>query len=67
MEEQYIIEYLNSKKNFQKDSVQFHGIRAYEKAVAWGQVNLENFNLDMIRVVYLNKHSDFSDNDNLQS
>jgi len=56
MEEYYIIEYLNCKKNFQKDSVQFHGPHAYEKAVTWGQENLENFNLDMIKLVYLHKH-----------
>ena len=66
MEEQYIIEYLNCKKNFQKDSVQFQGSYGYEQAVKWGKENLENFNLEMIRVVYLNKHSNFSDNDNLQ-
>ena len=67
MEEQYIIEYLNCKKNFQKDSVQFQGPCAYEKALAWGKENLENFNLDMIRVVYLNMHSNSLDNDNIQN
>ncbi|HQT24024.1 hypothetical protein [Daejeonella sp.] len=50
MEEKYIIEYLNCKKNFQKDSVQFQGPSAYEKALAWGKENLENFNLDMIKI-----------------
>ena len=66
MEEQYIIEYLNCKKNFQKDSLKFQGVRAYEKAVAWGKENLENFNLDMIKVVHLSKQSNVSDNDNFQ-
>ena len=66
MKEEYIIEYLNSKKNFQKNSVQFKGPSAYEKAVAWGKENLENFNLDMIRVVPLDKHSNSSDNDSFK-
>jgi hypothetical protein len=52
MKEQYIIEYLNCKKDFQKDSVQFKGTHAYEEAVTWGKKNLENFHLDMIKVVY---------------
>jgi hypothetical protein len=57
MKEHYIIEYLNCKKDFQIDSVQFEGSHAYEKAVKWGQENLENFNLDMIKVVQTAKHS----------
>lgn len=65
MEEQFIIDYLNCKKNFQKDSVQFKGPSAYEEAVAWGKENLENFNLDMIRVVPLDKHSNSSGKDNI--
>lgn len=56
MKEQYIIEYLNCKKNFQKDSVQFKGIQAYEEAVLWGKKNLENFHVDMIKVVYPNEN-----------
>jgi hypothetical protein len=52
MKENYIIEYLNCKKDFQKDSVQFQGPQAYEEAVTWGQENLENFNPDMIKLVY---------------
>jgi hypothetical protein len=51
MKEHYIIEYLNCKKDFQKDSVQFKGTQAYEEAVTWGKKNLENFHLDMIKVV----------------
>ena len=66
MEEQYIIEFLNCKKNFQKDYVHFQGLCAYEKAVEWGQENLENFNLDMIRAVQLDKLSNFSDDNNIQ-
>jgi hypothetical protein len=54
--EQYIIEYLNCKKEFQKDSVEFKGIQAYEEAVTWGKKNLENFHLDMIKVVYLGQN-----------
>jgi hypothetical protein len=58
MKEHYIIEYLNCKKNFQKDAVQFQGPQAFEEAVLWGKKNLENFQLDMIRVVYLKKSMD---------
>ncbi len=54
MKEQYIIEYLNCKKDFQKDSVQFKGMQAYEEAVTWGKKNLENFHLDIIKVVNSN-------------
>lgn len=57
MEEQYIIEYLNCKKNFQKDSVPFQGPHSYDDAVKWGKENLENFNLDMIKVIYLKEKS----------
>lgn len=60
MEENYIIEYLNCKKNFQKDFVQFQGTHAYEDAVKWGKENLENFNIDLIKVVYLNHNSNDS-------
>jgi hypothetical protein len=56
MKEHYIIEYLNCKKNFQKDSVQFKGMQAYDQAIQWGKKNLENFHLDMIKVVYLDHH-----------
>jgi hypothetical protein len=56
MKEHYIIEYLNCKKSFQKDSVQFKGTHAYEEAVTWGKKNLDNFQLDMIKVVYLDNY-----------
>ena len=52
MKEHYIIEYLNCKKDFQKDSVKFQGLQAFEKAVSWGKENLENFNPDMIKLVH---------------
>jgi hypothetical protein len=52
MKEHYIIEFLNCKKDFKKDIMQFQGPQAYEKAVKWGQENLENFNPDMIKLVY---------------
>ena len=57
MKEHYIIEYLNCKKDFQKDSVQFKGTHAYEEAVTWGKKNLENFNIDIIKVVNLNDNT----------
>lgn len=65
MKEHYIIEYLNCKKNFQKDSVQFQGPHAYEDAVKWGMKNLENFNMDMIKVVYLDNITNTDDDEGL--
>ena len=62
MKEQYIIEYLNCKKSFQKDSVQFQGPHAYEEAVLWGKKNLENFHLDMIQIVQLDNYLNSSNN-----
>jgi hypothetical protein len=56
MKEHYIIEFLNCKKDFQKDSLQFKGTHAYDQAIQWGKKNLENFHLDMIKVVYLDHH-----------
>ena len=64
MKEQYIIEYLNCKKDFQKDAVQFQGPQAFEEAVTWGKKNLDNFQLDMIKVVCLNHHLKNSKNKN---
>lgn len=66
MKEHYIIEYLNCKKNFQKDSVQFKGTQAYEEAVTWGKKNLENFHLDMIKVVYLHESPNPDDGNGLE-
>jgi len=42
------IEYLNASKNFKVDVVYFEGATAYDDAINWGKVNLENFNRDMI-------------------
>ena len=56
MKEHYIIEFLNCKKDFQRDFVQFKGTHAYEEAVTWGKKNLDNFHLDMIKVVYLDNY-----------
>jgi hypothetical protein len=52
MKEHYIIEFLNCKKDFKKDIMQFQGPQAYEKAVKWGKKNLENFNPDMIKLIH---------------
>ena len=62
MKEQYIIEYLNCKESFQKDSVQFKGTHAYEEAVTWGKKNLDNFHLDMIQIVQLDNYLNSSNN-----
>ena len=66
MKEHYIIEYLNCKKDFQKDSVQFKGPQAYVEAVTWGRNNLENFHLDMIKVVYLDDNTNTDDEEGLE-
>ncbi len=49
MKEHYIIEYLNCKKDFQKDSVQFQYMHNYEEAVTWGKKNLDNFQRDHLK------------------
>ena len=48
------IEYLNSKKKFQKDEEVFEGEtweEANDKATQWGIKNLDNFSMDMIKFV----------------
>jgi len=48
------IEYLNSKKRFQKDEEIFEGNtweEANSKATTWGKENLENYHPDMIKIV----------------
>jgi hypothetical protein len=52
-EEKIYIEFLNKNKNYQRDKKDFN---SYEKAVAWGRKNLDNFNVDMIK--YQFDHSD---------
>ena len=49
MKKYYIIEYLNSKKNFQKDFIEFEGPNAYEQAIYWGKKNLDNFQRDHLK------------------
>jgi hypothetical protein len=61
MKEYYIIEYLNCKKGFQKDYVKFKGSHAYQHTIKWGIKNLENFNMDMIQVNYLDENVIISD------
>jgi hypothetical protein len=39
------IDYLNKKKNFQRDRKFF---KSYDDATKWGLKNIENFNRDMI-------------------
>jgi hypothetical protein len=46
----HYIEYLNKKKNFQKDKKEFKGDKGFETAKKWGQKNIPNFNIDMIRM-----------------
>lgn len=44
----YYIEYLNKKRNFRPDRVEFE---TYEAAKIWGKKNLSNFHLDMIKII----------------
>lgn len=48
--EKTYIDYLNKEKNFQQDRKVFHGDDAYDQAAQWGRMNLENFNIDMVKV-----------------
>jgi len=47
--ETYYIEFLNKKKGFQKDVIEFD---SYEEAVKWAKDNFERFDYDMIRQRY---------------
>jgi ppGpp synthetase/RelA/SpoT-type nucleotidyltranferase len=47
--ETYYIEFLNKKKGFQKDVIEFD---SYEEAVKWAKENFERFDYDMIRQRY---------------
>jgi hypothetical protein len=44
------IYFLNKKKNYQKDTKEFTGKDAMEKATKWGRKNLHNFNSDMLHI-----------------
>lgn len=50
MEFTYYIEYLNKNKGYLVDRVSFTGPQAHEDCVRWGQKNLDNFNLDMVKI-----------------
>lgn len=47
--ETYYIEFLNKKKGFQKDIIEFD---SYDEAVKWAKNNFEKFDYDMIRQRY---------------
>jgi hypothetical protein len=53
MEIIYYIDFLNKDKGFKVDRVTFTGYEAYEDCVRWGRENLENFNLDMVKLEFL--------------
>ena len=53
METIYYIDFLNKDKGFKVDRVNFTGHEAYEDCVRWGQENLENFNLDMVKIEFM--------------
>jgi hypothetical protein len=46
----YYIEYLNKDNNHQLEKKYFTGTNAYSDCVEWGKKNLENFNMDMVRM-----------------
>jgi hypothetical protein len=50
MEFIYYIEFLNKDKGFMIDTITFNGPNSYKDCINWGQQNLENFNLDMVKV-----------------
>ena len=43
------IEFMNKKKGYRKDQIEFKGRNAYEDAVKWGRENIDNFKIDMIK------------------
>jgi hypothetical protein len=43
------IEFMNKKKGFRKDRIEFKGRKAYEDAVKWGRENIDNFKIDMVK------------------
>lgn len=45
----HYIDFLNKDKGFKQDREYFDN---WEDAVNWGKANLENFNIDMIRVIF---------------
>ena len=45
------IDFLNKKNNFKKDRIYFEGVSCINDAINWGQNNLDNFNMEMIRHV----------------
>ena len=45
----YYIEFLNKNKGFKKDRKEFSD---YEKAVSYGKKNLDNFNMDMVKMQF---------------
>lgn len=49
----YYIEYLNKDKGFKIDRITFTGPNAHQDCVRWGQENLENFNLDIIKIEFV--------------
>jgi hypothetical protein len=52
MEIIYYIVFLNKDKGFTVDKVYFTEQEAYEDCVNWGRENLENFNLDMVKIEF---------------
>ena len=45
---EYYIDYLCAKSNYQKKRVEF---KDYKEAIKWGRKNLENFNIDMVKIL----------------
>jgi predicted GNAT family acetyltransferase len=48
-EEIVYIDFMNKKKGFRKDRIEFKGRKAYDDAVKWGRENIDNFKIDMIK------------------
>jgi len=45
----HYIDYLNKDKGFKQDREYFD---TWEQAMDWGKANLENFNIDMIHIIF---------------
>lgn len=49
MDDVVYIEFMNKEKGFRKDRIEFKGKHAYKDAVKWGENNIDNFKIDMVK------------------
>lgn len=57
------IDFLNSKNGFKEERKWFSGPNAFEDAVSWGKLNLENFHIDMVKYTKTKNDQQSADNE----